>query len=80
MRRPPEKYIMASLASDVEVELNELKLKLKSGAVDHSYLRNEGHLDSISAFISSYRSTNDLRVRLSTRQNVPQMQESEPYD
>ncbi|KAG6398222.1 hypothetical protein SASPL_139677 [Salvia splendens] len=52
-----EKDKMISLASDVEVEVNELMLRLKSAAVDHSYLRNEGHLGSICSFASAYRSS-----------------------
>ncbi|KAG6395942.1 hypothetical protein SASPL_142076 [Salvia splendens] len=55
-----EKDIMTSLASDVEVEVNELMLRLKSAAVDRSYLRNEGHLDSICRFASAYRSSTYL--------------------
>ncbi|XP_047957569.1 PWWP domain-containing protein 3-like [Salvia hispanica] len=55
-----EKDKMASLASDVEVEVNELMLRLKSAAVDRFYLRNEGHLDSICSFASAYRSSTYL--------------------
>lgn len=44
-------------ASDVDVEVHELLLKLEFAAVDCLYLRKEGYLDSIWAFISAHRSS-----------------------
>ncbi|KAL1538560.1 hypothetical protein AAHA92_27290 [Salvia divinorum] len=55
-----EKDKMTSLASDVDVEVHELMLKLKSAAVERFYLRNEGHLDSLCRFASAYRSSTYL--------------------
>lgn len=49
---------MTFSASDVDMEVGDVVLKIQSAAVDAFYLRKEGHLDSIWGFISAFRSLN----------------------
>ncbi|KAG6414489.1 hypothetical protein SASPL_127291 [Salvia splendens] len=65
-----EKDKVTSLASDVEVEVNEPMRRLKSTAVEHSHMRNEGHFNSLCRFASAYRGSTYFKKVSSKRKKL----------